>query len=93
MVALEEFGRRQPQHRIAEEFQLFVVEGQPCGRVAEGLIQGRQRLGAAGGRIEAQAGEKGQQLPPAIGRHRDGRGVVRAGRGGWGPVQVGLARG
>jgi hypothetical protein len=48
MVALQEFGRRQAQHRIAEEFQLFVVEGQPGRGVGEGLIQGRERFGVAG---------------------------------------------
>jgi hypothetical protein len=81
MAALEELGGGQPQHRIAKEFQLFVVAAAAGGGVGEGLLDRGQGRGiglqvasacrlAAGDGIDPEAGQECGQLLQALAADR-----------------------
>ena len=81
MAALEELGGGQPQHGIAEEFQLFVVAATAGGGVGEGLLdrgegrgidlQGGAFAGSDRGKgIEPEPGQQGAQLFQPLGADR-----------------------
>lgn len=77
MLLLQEFGRRQAQHRIAEKFEPLMVVGQPGRAVAEGLLdrgQGRGAISraAGGGGIQPQAAQEAKQLVAALRGHGGG---------------------
>lgn len=75
-MALQEFRGRQPQHRIAQKFQAFVVDRSTGGRVGERLVN-RGQVAIAW--RQAKAFQEGNELGATIRSHgRDG-----AARGGW----------
>ena len=66
MAALEKLGGGQPQHRITQEFQLFVVAAAAGGGVGEGLLHRGQggRIGLQGAAFACSAGDKGIEPEP-----------------------------
>ena len=85
VVAAQVEGSGEAQHGVAEEFELFVINGPAGGTVAEGLFDGGEGASAAAGagrrrRVQAEPAQQLQKQAATLGSHGGGA----AGDGGQG---------